>query len=233
MKKPLIVLDIDRTIYDGSIGEDFIISLCNNNIINSKILTLLGLELLEYQASIQNYQETVKNALTILDKELTGKSKTEIEKDANNFIRSNHYKFYDYVTEINSIFSKEYDFLLLSLEPDFLVKEIAKYLKIKNFIGNEFLGNKTFSGGSKIITSKIELFENSIYSKNEVLAYFGDSENDIEMFEKAKLKFAINPTPKLLEYMKTNPSIEIITEKTAYHIFSKSIFFRSSNKSKK
>ena len=231
MKKPLIIFDIDRTIYDGTVGEDFILSLCNHNLIDSKILTLLGLELLEYQTSISNYQTAVKNVLTLLDKELKGIEKSKIEKEANNFLKSNHYKFYDYIYEISKIFGTRYDFLLLSLEPDFLVKEIAKSLSIKNFIGNEFLGKKTFSGDSKILTSKKELFENSIFSKNEVLAYFGDSENDIEMIEKAHMKFVINPTPKLIEYMKSNSEIQLITEKTAYQIFSKTLFQRENKRS--
>lgn len=230
MKKPLVVFDIDRTIYDGSVGEDFILNLCNHGLIDSKILTLLGLELLEYQTSVQDYQEAVKNVLSLLDKQLKGIEKSTIEKEVSNFIKSNHYKFYDYIFEITNIFGKEYDFLLLSLEPDFLVKEISKFLKIKNFVGNEIEGKKTFSGNSKIITSKKELFENSIYSKNEILAYFGDSENDIELLEKAHLQFVINPTPKLLEYINQHDTVQVITEKTAYNTFSKSVFLRNNKR---
>jgi len=36
--KDLIIFDIDRTIYDGSIGQDFIIELVNERIISPKIL---------------------------------------------------------------------------------------------------------------------------------------------------------------------------------------------------
>lgn len=227
MKKPIIMLDIDRTIYDGSIGEDFILNLSTQGIIGPKIVAVLGLELIEYEISLSSYSETVLKVLSTLEKELKGKEVNKLKKDVKKFIESNHYKFYDYVYEISKIFEKEYEVVLCSLEPEFLVSEIAKHLKIKHFICNTFNSNKVFLGDSKITSSKKELFEKSIYKNHKIFAYFGDSENDYEMFKLAENKFVINPTLSLINKINNDPRFININEKNAFQNFSKSIFKRS------
>jgi len=224
MKKPLIMFDIDRTIYDGSIGEDLILDLTSKGIIGPKIVAVLGLELLEYEISLISYSEIVLKVLNTLEKELVGKDVANLKKDIKKFIESNHYKFYDYIYEISKIFEKRYEIVLCSLEPEIFVSEIAKHLKIKHFICNNFNSKKVFLGNSKISTSKKELFEKSLYKNHEIAAYFGDSENDFEMFELAEKKFVINPTLNLIKRINNNPSFININEKNAFKIFSKNIF---------
>jgi len=106
------MLDIDRTIYDGSIGEDFILNLSTQGIIGPKIVAVLGIELIEYEISLSSYSETVLKVLSTLEKELKGKEVNKLKKDVKKFIESNHYKFYDYVYEISKIFEKEYEVVL-------------------------------------------------------------------------------------------------------------------------
>jgi phosphoserine phosphatase len=220
------MFDIDRTIYDGSIGEDLILSFTTQGIIGPKIIASLGLELIEYEISLTSYSESVKKILSTLEKELTGKDIEKISKEIKKFIRSNHYKFYDYVYEISKIFEKEFEVVLCSLEPDFLVSEIAKHLKIKHFICNQFKHKKTFLGDSEIITSKKNLFEKSLYKNHKIYAYFGDSENDFEMFEMAENKFVINPTLNLLNRINKDSKYKFITEKNAFQVFSKTRFYK-------
>jgi phosphoserine phosphatase len=221
--KKIIILDIDRTIYDGSIGQDFIIELVNQNLISPKILADLSFELLEYELDIQTYAKTVRDSLTLLSSQLDKKDYDKVKEVAKNVIMYNHYKFFDYVFEIPKVF-KDFDFVLLSLEPQILVKEIAEYLKIPNYICNEFpITNNIISKAPSIIIDKKELLEKSPFSSRNVIAAFGDSENDLPILEQAQLKIVINPTPNLLTKIQDKPNYHITNPKLAYDEFKKRI----------
>jgi phosphoserine phosphatase len=221
--KDIVIFDIDRTIYDGSIGQDFIIELVNQRIISPKILAQISFEMLEYELDIQGYNKTVKDALSVLSKELEGKDEKVIQEIATKVIQYNHYKFYDYVFEIPTLF-KEIDFLIISLEPQILVSEIAKYLKIPNYLSNEFkIKDSKIIAGTKIETDKVALLENSVFKNRNIIGAFGDSENDLNILNKAKLKIAINPTPNLLKKIQNDKSFKIINPKVAYDEFKKYI----------
>lgn len=222
-QKDIIIFDIDRTIYDGSIGQDFIVELVNEGIISPKILASLSFELLEYELDLQNYSKTVSDALRTLASELKGKDTEKIKEVAQRVIQYNHYKFYDYVFEMPTLF-KDFDFVLVSLEPQFLVSEISAYLKIPNFICNEFNEkNGKILETKKILTNKIELLETSEFQNRNIISAFGDSENDYEILKKAKLKMVINPTPTLYEKIKSNQDFKITNPKIATDEFKKRI----------
>ena len=222
-QKDLIIFDIDRTIYDGSIGQDFIIELINEGIISPKILASLSLELLEYELEVQNYTKTVTDVLKTLSNELKGKDPKVIREVAQKVIQYNHYKFYDFVFEMPSLF-KEFEFVLLSLEPQILVSEIASYLKIPNYVCNTFEEkNNVITNSKQILTNKIEILENSEFNNRSIIAAFGDSENDYEILRKAKLKMVINPTPTLFEKIKDNKDFKITNPKIATDEFKKYI----------
>jgi len=222
-QKDIIIFDIDRTIYDGSIGQDFIIELINEGIISPKILASLSLELLEYELDLQNYNKTVSAALQTLANELNGKDVEKIREVAQRVIQYNHYKFYDFVFEMPTLY-KDFDFILLSLEPQFLVSEISSYLKIPNYISNEFPEkNGKILETKRIVTNKIELLEISEFQNRSIISAFGDSENDYEILKKAKLKMVINPTPTLFEKIKDNKDFKIINPKIASDEFKKHI----------
>jgi phosphoserine phosphatase len=222
-QKDIIIFDIDRTIYDGSIGQDFIIELINEKIISPKILASLSFEIIEYELDIQNYSKTVKDILKTLNNELLGKDLKQVQEIAQKVIQYNHYKFYDYIFELPSLY-KEFDYVLLSLEPDFLVSEIASYLKIPFFISNNFgIKNGLISNSNKITTNKFELFEDSKFKNRNIIAAFGDSENDLGILDLAKLKLVINPTPNLLQKISHNNNFKVINPKIATDEFKKNI----------
>jgi len=222
-QKDIIIFDIDRTIYDGSIGQDFIIELINEKIISPKILASLSFEIIEYELDIQNYSKTVKDILKTLNNELLGKDLKQVQEIAQKVIQYNHYKFYDYIFELPSLY-KEFDYVLLSLEPDFLVSEIASYLKIPFFISNNFgIKNGLISNSNKITTNKFELFEDSNLKNRNIIAAFGDSENDLGILDLAKLKMVINPTPNLLQKINYNKNFKVINPKIATDEFKKNI----------
>lgn len=222
-EKDILIFDIDRTIYDGSVGQDFILELVNEGVISPKILASLSLELVEYELETQNYNQTVKDSLLILASELENKDIKLVEDVAKKVVLYNHYKFYDYIFEIPKVF-KEFDCVLLSLEPQILVSEIAKYLKIPNFICNEFTIEKNlFKKTSEIITDKLKLLSNSEFKDRKIFAVFGDSENDLEILKKARAKIVVNPTPKLLEKISGDKDFKISNPKLVYDDFKKKL----------
>jgi phosphoserine phosphatase len=119
---------------------------------------------------------------------------------------------------------KEFEFVLLSLEPQILVSEIASYLKIPNYVCNTFEEkNNVITNSKQILTNKIEILENSEFNNRSIIAAFGDSENDYEILRKAKLKMVINPTPTLFEKIKDNKDFKITNPKIATDEFKKYI----------
>jgi phosphoserine phosphatase len=222
-EKDLIIFDIDRTIYDGSIGQDFIIELVNERIISPKILASLSFELLEYELDLQNYNKTVSDALKLLANELINKDASYVKEVARRVIEYNHYKFYDYIFEIPKLY-KDFDYILLSLEPDILVKEISDYLQIPNFVANSFLDkNKNLTNSNKILTNKIEMLENSNFKNRNICTAFGDSENDFGILQKARLKIVINPTPNLQKKITNSNDFIVTNSKLVYEDFKKHI----------
>ena len=222
-EKDLVIFDIDRTIYDGSIGQDFIIELVNEGLVSPKILASLSIELLEYELDIQAYNKTVKDALQILSNELINCDVKAVKEVAKKVLILNHYKFYDYIFEIPQLF-KDFDYTLLSLEPQILVEEISEYIKIPNIICNEFKYNQhKMLGNNFIETNKLNLLEKSKFNERKIIAAFGDSENDLGILNKANLKFVINPTPNLIKLITTNQDFIISNSKDVFENFKKKI----------
>lgn len=218
--KPLVIFDIDRTIYNGSLGQDFILHLVNKQIISPAVLTELTLFYIEYETELISYEKTVATILNFLAKELSGQDFEKIRKETEIFIKTQHHKFYDYAFEIPKIYN-QFEYVLLSLEPDFLASEVGKMLEIKNTIGNEFTHNHNFKTEFNITTNKIELFEKTQFKNREIFAAFGDSESDFKILSKAQHSFVINPTNHLLQLVKNNISFQEVSPKTAYESFKK------------
>lgn len=194
--KDLIIFDLDRTIYNGSIGQEFIIHLVSKNFISPKIIAQLTTLLVEYESEVLNYEETVKKILYFLAQELVGTEFETIRLEAENFIKANHFKFYDFAFELPKVY-QEFDYLILSLEPDFLVEEVCKIIGIENAVGNKFSHNNKFDTNYKITTDKLQLLNSSKFSNYSIFAAFGDSISDYEILKKAKHPIMVNPDGRL------------------------------------
>jgi len=218
--KPLVIFDIDRTIYNGSLGQDFILHLVSKNIISPTVLSELTLFFIEYETELISYDKTVATILNFLAKELSEHEFEKIRKETEIFIKIQHHKFYDYAYEIPKIYN-QFEYVLLSLEPDFVASEVGKVLDVKNTIGNEFTHNHNFRKNIQVTTNKVELFEKSEFKNREIFAAFGDSESDFKILSKAQNSFVINPTNHLLQLIKNNKSFQEVTPKTAYESFKK------------
>lgn len=220
-EKELIIFDIDRTIYNGSFGNDFIFYLVSKQIISSKIIPLIGFEIGNYFAKSKSYDVAVSEILNALSNELDGLSTKLIENEVKNFIKINHHKFYDFAYELPKIYSDKYDFLIVSLEPDFIVKEISIHLGIPNSLGNKFeIQNNKFASGNKVITNKLEMLKKSDFNKKFLLATFGDSESDFELLQNSEYPFLVEPTPYMIEISK-DQNFKVINPETATLEFKK------------
>lgn len=211
-EKELVIFDIDRTTYDGSFGNDFIFHLVSKQIISSKILSLIGFEIGSYGLKNKTYDEAVSEILRSLSHELSSLSYKKVNEEVEKFIKINHHKFFDFAYELPKIYSNKFDFLIVSLEPDFIVEKIAKHLNIPNYMGNVFpyeFGK--FQKVEDFQTNKLNMLRNSMFKNKYLFATFGDSESDFELLQNSQNAFLINPTPKMSEISKeqnfiiTNP----------------------------
>jgi len=192
----LVIFDIDRTIYDGSIFLDLSLQLVKKDIISAKYLTFIGFEFVTYQTGFESYDELVRDCLNYFFDEIKNLNPDVLKNELRECIFKNNHKFYDYFNLTLKSYP-ENDYLLVSLEPDFIVQEIARSFKIKNFLSNKFLEGDHFTKDLNLIFDKNLLLEQSIYKEQKPFAVFGDSESDLPLLQKANHKFIINPTTKL------------------------------------
>lgn len=212
-EKELVIFDIDRTTYNGSFGNDFIFHLVSKQIISSKIIPLIGFEIGSYGFKNKSYNEAVCEILRSLSYELDGQSYNKIQKEARDFILLNHHKFYDFAYELPKLYGDKFDFLIISLEPDFIVHEIANHLKIKNYIGNTLPHSfHKFIKTDKFLTNKLDMLRNSEFKNKYLVASFGDSESDFELLQNSQHSFLVNPTPTMEEYSKDESFIKVKPE---------------------
>lgn len=208
--KELIIFDIDRTIYNGSIFLDFALHLINKEKISPKFLSIIGFEFFTYQTGFESYDELVLDCLDAFYAETKEIELNVLKKELKECLIKNHHKFYDYALEIPKIYSN-YEILIISLEPEYIVEEVAKFLQIKNFVGNQ---------NTEI--NKVKIFQSSNYSENIINSCFGDSESDYELLQLAKYKYVIEPTSKLSKLIETDPkNYQIIKPIEAFITFKK------------
>lgn len=201
--KKLVIFDIDRTIYDGSVFLDFSLHLVQKNLISPKILSSLGFEFVTYQTGFESYDELVRDCLNYFFEEVKNIQPDIIKKEFKECLFKNHHKFYDYVFKtINNY--PEYEYLLISLEPDFIVKEIASFLRIENYLANKFLNNGEYLDKPELVFNKYYLLENSKFTGIKPFSVFGDSESDLPLLELAQNKFVINPTTILYKQISSS-----------------------------
>ena len=183
--KELIIFDIDRTIYNGSIFLDFTLHLIEKELISPKFLSKVGFEFFTYQTGFESYDQLVVDCLEAFYFETQEIDMKKLKIELKECLIKNHHKFYDFAMEIPKVYLN-YETLIISLEPEYIVEEVAKFLQIKNFLGNQNLE-----------INKYKIFKESLYSENKINSCFGDSESDFELLKHAKYKYVINPTSKL------------------------------------
>jgi len=197
----LVIFDIDRTIYDGSIFLDFSLHLIQKNLISPKFLSSIGFEYVTYQTGFESYDELVRDCLNYFFDEIKKIPLVTLKKEIKDCLFINHHKFYDYVFETTKKYPS-YEYLIITLEPEIIAGEVANFLKIKNYLSNRFCNNDEFLNKPELIFNKRELLNKSVFKNQIPFATFGDSESDLELLKISKNKFILNPTSNLQRELK-------------------------------
>lgn len=115
-------------------------------------------------------------------------------------------KLIDYYKSIGT------DMLIISASASFIVKEIAKHLKIDNVIGidvvqkNGFYINK-IEGIPSYKEGKVFKLEQFIQAHKQYtgkISFYTDSINDLSLLQKADIAYVVNPNASLQEIAKVN-----------------------------
>lgn len=218
--KKLVIFDIDKTIYDGNLYEDILLHLISKKLINQMILPYATKEILELKLSLESYEEFILDLLQELKNNIEPKKAPEIIEEVRNCVFSNKHKFRNFAFEIPKMFPN-FQYLIISLEPHFVVEFVAQVLQIPHYLANyvEISNKKT----QKYQVDKFEMLKNSQFSNYEVWAVFGDSELDYTLLLEAKHKFVFNPSSSLAELIKEDLAFKIINPDEATSIFEKTI----------
>lgn len=207
--KELVIFDIDRTIYDGSIFLDVSLELINKNIISPKFLSKIGFEYFTYQTGFESYDELVLDCLEAFHFEVKEIDLNVLMSVVKETIYKNHHKFRPFVFEC--VKNKDFDYLIISLEPDFITQEVAKFLRIPNFLSNIFVENGKILREIKVKTDKKRMLEESPFQDQFINMAFGDSESDFEILRYSKKRFVLNPTIKLSNLIQNREGYKIAT----------------------
>lgn len=209
--KEFIIFDVDRTIYNGSIFLDFSLHLIQKEVISSKFLSTIGFEFVTYQTGFESYDEMVADCLLGFHHEIKDVSLDLLKKEFSECLVKNHEKIYDFAYKIIEL--QKFEILIISLEPDFMLEEFCKFLKVSNFLGNKFTNDSKIIQNPQLVFNKKEILSNSnfsfINSNQKPFAVFGDSESDIPLLEIAKNPFVVNPTYKLLKEIESGKNLNI------------------------
>lgn len=192
----LVIFDIDRTIYNGSIFLDLSLQLVQKEIVSPKFLSSLGFEFFTYQTGFESYDQLVRDCLNYFHDEIKFLDPNDLIKETKECLFKNNHKFYDYFNKTLKNYPR-YNYMLISLEPDFIVNEVANFFKIQNFASNKFIEKESFAKDLNLIFNKNTLISHTKFKDVQPFAVFGDSESDLPILEKANHKFIINPTSNL------------------------------------
>lgn len=217
----LVIFDIDRTIYNGSIFLDFSLHLTQKNIVSPKFLSLIGFEFFTYQTGYESYDELVNDCLNYFYEEIKLLNPEDLKVEIKECLFKNHHKFYDYFFSTLKGYP-DYEYFLVSLEPDFIVSEVANFAKIRNFTANQFLQENSFVQNLNLLFDKKELISKTKYKDIIPFAAFGDAESDLKIIKEAENKFIINATSKLQK--------EIEEEKLNFKIYTPENIFEDIKK---
>jgi phosphoserine phosphatase len=221
--KKIVIFDIDKTIYDGNLYEDIIFHLISKNLINPRILPITTKEFLEYTFSLESYEELISELLENFKKEFPKGISKELKNEIILFIRQNTKKIRDFAFEIPRMFP-EFDYLIISLEPDFVANEVGNILGIPNVISNHF--DFSINGRQKFHVDKFEMLKKSVFTEREIFASFGDSELDYTILLSSQNKFVFNPSNNMQNLISGNQDFKVITPESATENFHKATLMK-------
>jgi HAD superfamily hydrolase (TIGR01490 family) len=204
--KELVILDLDGTIINGQSQLIFLKYLLKKRVISLFFYFKLSTWFILYKLSIiKNPKKIMQYAFSFLSK----KKESEIETLINDFV-VNYLKNFIFLEIINIIDkykheNKELIIVSNSISP--IVKKIAQFLEIKNYIATKLeVENGEFTG--KILgdiiygKNKIKYINNFIKEKEfkiENIWAYTDHISDIDILKNVNHPFVVNPKKDLLK----------------------------------
>ena len=198
--KKLAIFDIDGVIYDGHSIFDIVQDQEKKKLIPTGTWDKILFELGEYKSGKKNYKQAADSMLATHATALKGSSYKDIIDHNYNYFMENKNKFFPYFKNLSKELSRTHDLYFVTTNFQFGAEAVGKIFGIKNYLssiaelkGNTFTGKVELSlGGNKGIVSNLI----KKYGREGSIAV-GDSENDIDMLDKVKFPFAMEPDEKM------------------------------------
>jgi len=202
--KELVIFDVDNTIIRGQSQALFISYLYKKGFVSTYYYFILLSWVILYKFGlVSNPLRAMKYGLSFAK----GKKVNDVQYIIDDFFETVLIKnIYKEAKEIVLEHRKRNrDIILVSNAPDILIKKLANYLEIKNFIstqlevvGEVYTGNifgEIMYGEQKLLAVK-KYIESTEYSLENSWAY-GDHDSDEFLLSKVGHPFAVNPSGKL------------------------------------
>lgn len=207
--KNIALFDIDETLYKGPSLIHFAEYLEGTGNISNKHLQDILLNIKNYKAGKIDYLNTVKIILEHFALSINGKTDSEINYLSNQFTKISETNFYDFTKVLFSKLSVTHDIVLVSSIPSFLARSFANILFsefVKETYGSELeIIKNTYTGKIAKLLDKQDVSLNLVnkYGKKHSFA-FGDSVDDINMFNFVEYPICVNPKKDLESIAKDN-----------------------------
>lgn len=202
----IVLFDIDNTLIKGQSQNIFLKYLFRHNLISFSQYLLISIWFILYKFHLVKHPlKIMKYAFAIFQ----NKSSDEIEKLANDFFSSelNKYFYSEVVNILKNHRENNARIILVSNSVDIIVKEVAKYLNVNEYICTrlKYIDNK-FTGE---IDGEIAYGVNKYYLVSKYLniqiadsakipAYFyTDHISDLPLLEKVDVPVVVNPDTNL------------------------------------
>lgn len=207
--KELVILDLDNVIIKGQSQKYFLDYLFKKGHINSFFYFRIYLWFLLYKLGL------VKNPKNIMEYAFSSLKEVNIDKAkkiVSNFFNENLNKFIfkEMVAIIEEHRNKNRELIIVSNAIDIIVKKIAEYLNIKNYIGtkleikkNKFtgkiLGDIVYGKNKKYLVQNF-IIKNNLIIKNSWA--YADHISDLDLLLFVDYPFIVNPDNLLCEEAK-------------------------------
>lgn len=203
--KELVILDLDGVIISGQSQQALLNFLFKKGFISPFFYFKVCLWFILYKLGlVKNPQKIMEYAFGFLK----GKSIDEVDKITDEFFNNVLQKFI--FPEMTGIIKEHYErgreLIIISNSVDIIVKRVANFLGIKNYIGTKLeIIDKRFTGKifGKIVyaENKVNLLKEFIQNNNlnlENSFAYTDHISDLTLLEVVSHAYAVNPDKKLL-----------------------------------
>ena len=202
--KELVIFDLDKTLIKGYSQQIFLKYLFKTGIINFFNYFIISIWFIFYKLGLV---KSPKKIMEYAFRFMKGWDGEKLNSLINDFFEKElkHLFFKDGVEVVNNHKKENRELLIVSNVPDFLVKRIALYLGVNNYIGTklEIINGKLTSkiagdivyGENKTLVVKDYVSKNGFTLDNSWA--YGDHISDLPILSIVNHPYAINPSPEL------------------------------------